>query len=195
MRSNAACWSGSVVPPPRECTVDPKRDRSKVPPTLRVDPGGIPDELKDLSQWLRWRWVWDPKAERWTKLPIHATRDTHAATNDPTTWGRFEDAFGYLDTHRVHGVGFVFTDGDPYCGIDIDGCRNPDTGEIDERATRIVRTFRSWTEVSPTGGGLHIVVKAVLPGGAGHNRNGLEIYFRGRYFTMTGHVFGGDRAN
>lgn len=174
--------------------VDPKRDPSRKPPTLTVDPCGIPEELKGLSQWVRWRWVWRPTRESWTKVPIYASLDAYAATDNPATWGPYEDAFANLREHQVDGLGFVFTTNDPYCGIDIDGCRSPVTGEIDDRATRIIQMLKGWAEISPSGRGVHIIVKAVLPS-AGRKNGGLEIYDRGRYFAVTGQEVGGSRAN
>jgi putative DNA primase/helicase len=90
----------------------------------------------------------------------------------------------------MSGVGFVFTEDDPYAGIDIDKCRDSETGEIDPWAWKIVDALDSYTEVSPSGTGLHIFVKATLPGP--NNRKGpLEMYESGRYFTLTGEHLGG----
>ena len=90
----------------------------------------------------------------------------------------------------MSGVGFVFTEDDPYAGIDIDKCRNSETGEIDQWARKIVDALDSYTEISPSGTGLHIFVKATLPGP--NNRKGpLEMYESGRYFTLTGEHLGG----
>ena len=186
-----ACTS---IPDDPSFIVDPKQDPSRKPPTLTVDPAGIPDELKGLSQWVRWRWVWKPTRTSWTKVPIRTLLDVYAETDNPATWGTFEDAFANLRKHQVDGLGFVFTANDPYCGIDIDGCLNPATGEIDARATRIIQMFDGWAEISPSGRGVHIIVKAVLPS-AGRKNGGLEIYDRGRYFAFTGQVVGGSRAN
>jgi putative DNA primase/helicase len=90
----------------------------------------------------------------------------------------------------MSGVGFVFTEDDPFAGIDIDKCRDAETGEIEPWASKIVAAFDSYTEVSPSGTGLHIFVKATLPGP--NNRKGpLEMYESGRYFTLTGEHLGG----
>jgi primase-polymerase (primpol)-like protein len=57
------------------------------------------------------------------------------------------------------GVGFVFSSDDPYVGIDLDGCRNPQTGYIEPWALEIVRRLNSYTEISRSGTGLHIIAK------------------------------------
>jgi putative DNA primase/helicase len=89
----------------------------------------------------------------------------------------------------VAGVGFVFTKDDPYAGIDLDHCRNPETGEIAPWAQAIVDYLSSYTEVSPSGTGVKIFVRGALPAGA--HKSAIEAYDSGRYFTVTGlHVAG-----
>ena len=83
------------------------------------------------------------------------------------------------------GVGFVFSTHDPYSGIDLDGCRDPETGEIEPWAEEWIRRCDSYTEVSPSGAGVHIIVRAKLPPGR-RRRGGIEVYEEGRYFTVTG---------
>jgi putative DNA primase/helicase len=83
------------------------------------------------------------------------------------------------------GVGFVFTSGDPYVGVDLDGCRDPGTGEIEEWARRIIGALDSYSEVSPSGSGVHIIGKGTLPPG-GRKRGSFECYDSGRFFTVTG---------
>jgi putative DNA primase/helicase len=92
------------------------------------------------------------------------------------------------------GIGFVLTVDDPYCGIDLDDCRNPDTGEFEAWAQEIVQEIDSYTEISPSGEGLHILVKGKLTG-PGLNRGQVEIYDRGRYFTFTGMLLPGTNPN
>lgn len=93
------------------------------------------------------------------------------------------------------GVGFVFAETDPYCGIDLDKARDPETGAIADWAQRVIDRVASYTEVSPSGTGLHIIARATLPG-PGRKRNrpeggATEMYDRARYFTMTGDALTG----
>src|SRR5262249_20637492 len=80
--------------------------------------------------------------------------------------------------------GFVFTSDDPFTGIDLDHSRNPQTSEISERAQQILETFDSYTEVSPSGTGLHCIIKGKLPPGR-RRVEGVEVYDSGRFFTIT----------
>lgn len=81
----------------------------------------------------------------------------------------------------------MFTKKDPYVGIDFDNCRDPETGEIDEQAKKYIDRFNSYTEVSPSGEGVHIIIKGELPEG-GRKKGIYEVYEAGRYFTMTGNT-------
>ena len=83
------------------------------------------------------------------------------------------------------GIGFVFTADDPYYGIDLDGCRDPETGEIEKWAKKMIKALDSYSEVSPSGSGVHIIGKGTLPPG-GRKRGSFECYDSGRFFTVTG---------
>jgi len=99
----------------------------------------IPEELKKLDQWVCWKKI--NQQGKIKKIPIDSSTGRPAATNDPRTWGKLERAIKYYEAHKndgIEGVGFVFTSTDPHCGIDIDNCRNPDTGELTPTAQDIV---------------------------------------------------------
>lgn len=182
-------------PEPRTAGADPKKDESRRPPTLSLCAGTIPDELKTLRQWVRWRWTWTTKRACWTKVPVQATRNAQASSTKRKTWGSFAEALANTPEDGCSGIGFVFSEDDPYCGIDIDGCRDPVTGVLSDLASEVVAQLASYTEVSTTGTGVHVIVKAGLPNGAGRKGGCLEIYDRKRYFAFTGLVLGGLHAN
>src|SRR5215216_6743427 len=141
-----------------------------------------PGELRTANQFVCW--CEEDRDGDITKVPysVHGGR---ASSTNPKTWAPFEAAITYAEEHSMAGVGFVFTEDDPYAGIDIDKCRNAETGVVEPWARKIVAALDSYTEVSPSGTGLHIFVKATLPGP--NNRKGpLEMYESGRYFTLTG---------
>lgn len=122
------------------------------------------------------------------KRPLNPRTSWPAAVDAPETWATFELAVEAANDElddEVDGIGFVFTAEDPFVGIDIDHCRNPRTGVLDEAAAALVRLLDSYTEISPSGCGVHVIARAVLPGG-GRRRGDVELYDRGRYFTVTG---------
>lgn len=151
----------------------------------------IPDELKAIPQWICWEKIPNKEKGRVEKIPKQVKSHKNASTTDPETWSKFSETYDfYMDDH-YHGVGFVFSKEDPYCGIDLDDCRDPDTGQIQPWAIEILKTLGSYSEVSQSGKGIHIIIKAKLPGAGtkkllpGTNHE-VEIYDWGRYFATTG---------
>jgi putative DNA primase/helicase len=149
-----------------------------------------PDELRTVDQFVCWRE--EDRDGDVTKVPysVHGGR---ASSTNPKTWAPFDTAIAYAEEHTMNGIGFVFTEDDPYAGIDLDKCRDPEMGEVEPWARKIVAALDSYTEVSPSGTGLHIFVKATLPGR--NNRKGpVEMYESRRYFTLTGKHLDGTPA-
>ena len=97
---------------------------------------------------------------------------------------------------ECNGIGFVLSA--PYCGIDIDHCFNPETDEWSKEALDIIKNMNSYTEVSPSGTGVHIFYKNDGNTHTEWNKKKpidsiqhLEMYQTDRYFTVTGEMFGG----
>jgi len=154
----------------------------------------IPPELKALPQWVVWRE--EIREGKKTKVPYQPRNPKRkASSTKPDTWGTFEQALNVAKTNGFGGIGYVFSVEDPYCGVDLDHCRDPVTGEIAQWAWEIIRRLNSYTEISPSGTGVHILIEGTVPPGG--NSKGLpgggkvEMYSQGRYFTMTGHHLGG----
>jgi putative DNA primase/helicase len=139
-------------------------------------------ELQAISQWVLWRL--EPRDGKPTKVPYDAKTGRRASVNEHATWSPYHVAAARA-ARPPQGLGFVVTQEDPYTGVDLDHCRDPETGTLDEEATAIVRWLHSYTEVTPSGTGVRVWVRATLPpGGRRHGR--IEMYDRDRYFTMTG---------
>ncbi len=144
----------------------------------------IPQSLIKFPQWVAWKGI--VKADgKISKIPINPKTGSNAKVNDPDTWSSFDVALEYFHNNELQGVGFVFTESDPFVGIDLDDCVNSKTGVIDEEAKEYINHFNSYTEITPSGRGFHILLKGTLPGSGKHNGK-VEIYDRGRFFTMTG---------
>lgn len=148
----------------------------------------VPDELKDLQQWCCFRLVFDKKRGKYTKVPYDAMTGEKAKSNDESTWADFETA---LDSSKqFDGIGFFFKE--PYFGIDLDDVadeiaryKNGDhEGNI---VSEFIETMGSYTEYSPSGKGIHIIVKGDLPEG-GRRKGNVEMYDSGRFFTVTGNA-------
>lgn len=141
----------------------------------------IPQEMKDSKRWVLWKKV--IRDDRNTKLPIDAHNGKGAKSNDEATWATFDDACKALETHDCDGLGFMLGGG--YFGVDIDHALDDKTliGEF-------VNTLDSYTEISQSGQGIHIICKGVLPQGQRRKGN-VEMYDNVRFFALTGNVYEG----
>lgn len=144
----------------------------------------IPSTLKQRCQWVVFRL--EIRNGKSTKIPYSsANPSNYANVTDSHTWSTYGEAVQAMQKNDVNGIGFVFAREDAFCGIDLDHCRNPKTGEIEEWAQKIITDLDSYSEISPSGTGIHILVKGTLP--PGKRRKGkIEMYDQERYFCMTG---------
>jgi len=153
----------------------------------------VPEALAERPQWVTWTYA--RRDGKWTKCPRTAT-GAFAKTNTPSTWTRFADVMAAATQRPDLGVGFVFAVDDPFVGIDLDGCLQPD-GSLKAWAAPIVERFHdTYAEVSPSGRGIKLWARASLDGliaGTGTRRpcgdGQVEVYDRGRFFTVTGKRF------
>lgn len=137
----------------------------------------IPEELKILKQWViagADKNLFNPRTKR------------QASVTDLRTWGTFEEAIAAKATH----IGFVLTEKDPYSFIDLDNhTNNPASEEEIKRHHKILNAFDSYTELSASGRGYHIIIKGKVPRGV--NRDKVEICSDSRYMICTGDIQGG----
>jgi putative DNA primase/helicase len=138
----------------------------------------IPQELKSLCQWVVSKA--DKHPRRINNLSVHASVD------DPSSWNTFERACEAVEQKKALGIGFVFTDQDPYVAIDLDKCIKDDV--IEDWAAAIIKKLDSYTEVSRSGHGIHILARGKKPT-ARCRRDSVEIYDKRRYFILTGDLW------
>ena len=157
-----------------------------------IDPAfsvsGVPEELRNSNQWVCWRV--ETRDGKPTKAPVDPKNPSvHASSTNPATWGSFAQAVETAEA-AGYGIGFVL---DGFVGIDID--HGVKAGVPTPAAQRIVKHFNSYTEISPSGNGVHIFLVGEW-GSTGRRTKlesgeGLEVYTTGRFFTITGrHVSG-----
>ena len=147
----------------------------------------IPEELKACNQWVMYRLMKKPGKVKPDRVPMRANFSNASVTN-PKTWCSFDDAVSALKKKNFNGIGFVFTKDDSYCGVDMDSCVNPKTNIIESWAKDWIDKFASYTELSPSGTGVHIIVKGKLLSEKGKKKEDYEIYDRKRFFTVTGNI-------
>lgn len=162
----------------------------------RLTPELFPGGLKEEAIWLNW-------TNEGTKVPKVAGEACNAASDEPRTWRPYEQAVKALESYpgRYSGIGMVFQDEDPYIGIDLDDCRNPETKEIDGWALEIIEELNTYTEVSPSGTGIKMWACGDVPHRSYSkkleegSKKGIEVYAGGRWFAVTGwHLEGTPRT-
>lgn len=141
----------------------------------------IPEELRSYPQWV---------CHDAAKRPINPHTGQLADVTDPTTWGSFDQACAAHDAGRGVGIGFVFTESDPFTGIDLDVPQGEGPSAFQNE---IYNRFPSYTETSPSGRGLHIIVKGRVPAAIKDSAERVEVYTSRRHFTVTGNVVRGER--
>lgn len=153
---------------------------------MQVNYAAIPTEMRQYRQWVCWRYE-DRNSPKPTKVPYDPRNGHLASVTDPNSWCDFDMAVAYaqIPNSPYDGIGFVLTKFDPYTFIDLDDTQG-DTVSL-ERQQKIFKEFDSYSERSPSGQGLHIIVKGNIP--AGRRRSHIEVYSSERYMTMTGDIF------
>ena len=147
--------------------------------------------LMNLPQWVAYR--------KDNKKPINPHTGESAKADNPATWGTYEQVETFIKASgQGYGIGFEFGEPGGYAGLDLDHVINED-GTLKNFAKDIVATMDSYTEISPSGTGLHILFKlnCSLSEIGSRNRDsklGLEIYDTRRYFTVTGKIYGEEKA-
>lgn len=174
--------------------------------------------LSGLPRWVAWQ-TEERRTEHalpdvppaLTKVPYAPRGAGRAASNAPSTWGTRLQAEQRLQTlpraHGPSGVGIMLgvrEDAPSLAlgGIDLDTCRNPDTGELAPWALTIIDRFATYTEVSPSGTGVKLFFQyrtddraALQSGGITHGRTwkqgegehppAIELHLSNRYFAVT----------
>lgn len=145
----------------------------------------IPNELKQLPNWICWQMVEDKLRSKAKKVPINPITGNGAMSNNPNTWTDFDTAL--RASAQYSGLGFMFG-GSGYFGVDIDGVEQEIDGYKNGEQNIIsefINTLQSYTELSQSQKGIHIICKGKLPK-QGRRRGNVEMYETGRYFIMTG---------
>src|SRR3982751_4022455 len=113
-------------------------------------PDAVHDDLATRQQWVCWKEELNEDGKP-TKLPYDPKSSNgngrrKASSKNPDSWGTFQTASSVIEKLGVDGLGFVFTDQDPFTGIDLDKCRNPETGEIKQCALEFIGKLTDFAE-------------------------------------------------
>ncbi len=135
-------------------------------------------ELQELDQWVCYKLP--------SKVPVNPRTGNNAQSSNSSTWASHAEAQEAMHSYSFDGIGFAFSKDDPYVGIDIDD--GVSGNQLAPDARKWTRVFDSYTEVSPSGSGIHIWIKGELTKAIVADKfvDHFEAYSNGRYFTVTG---------
>ena len=149
----------------------------------------FPSELRELRQWLVWKFEPNSVGKKPRKVPYYVNGSRRSgkqgSDDDRAALTDYDTARASLDGYE--GLGFAFLPGDGLVGIDLDAIA--DTPERAERAGRIIAACRSYTEHSPSGNGVHIICRGNTETFKS-NTLGIEVFSGRQFFTMTGQPYG-----
>ena len=139
----------------------------------------LPLELKALNNWV--------VVKEGSKIPMNAKTGRPASVSNSNTWSDFETAEKAVSEGSYANLGFVFNN-NGFVGIDIDDGFDKD-GFLTPETVEIIERCKSYTEISRSGRGVHIILAGDLPFSGRNNQKHKEIYKDGRYFILTGKTF------
>ena len=146
-------------------------------------------ELIAHPQWVCWRHkeiVNKDGSTKLTKPPVNPIHGGGASHSKPEDWGTYEQARVFAMMRKLAGVGFVLSERDDFTGIDLDKCRNKETGEIEPWAREILDLAETYAEISPSGTGIRLIARGKVDHATKCDPAHVEIYGKQRYLTITG---------
>lgn len=151
-------------------------------------PEAIPEELRHLPNWVAWRY--QTRDGKDTKIP-YSPHGGMGKADRPETWGTFNQAVETALRGRMSGIGFQFG-GTDLTGVDLDW-KTYTGDDIPPEAVTIIEALDSYSELTPSGKGAHIILRGKLPPGTRKRVKlcdcvEMEVYSEGRFFTVTGDV-------
>jgi putative DNA primase/helicase len=178
----------------------------------------VPQALRERPQWLMWKLIRKPNAApgaKPLKVPFYVSGQLRGWPNGKPKDGKpteaqpqveqghdldraslvgFDVALRALAANQTWtGVGFAFLPGDGLIGVDIDGAIDLESGEISRRCQLVMQMCPSYTEVSVSGTGVHIILTGDVDNFKADSI-GLEVYCKSQYFTVSGRHWLGSPA-
>lgn len=123
------------------------------------------------------------------KFPCDFRTGRVSNAHDPSIWTDASTAIAAAATFGPsYGVGFVFTEADPFWFLDLDNCLQADGSDWTPLAKSLCAALNGAAiEVSQSGRGLHIIGTGRPPAhGCKNEPLGLEFYHTARFVALTG---------
>jgi len=147
----------------------------------------FPSRLKEFDQWLVTHDTpWNDERNKSPRYPEKGWNDGNLIP--------FEDAYRRSRGTDNAGIAFCFTEDGPFIGFDLDDVKRD--GEFSDEALAIIEQLASYTEVSSSGDGLHVIAEGERAANREHRadlseQGHIEVYEKDRYFVLTGDVYEG----
>jgi hypothetical protein len=153
----------------------------------------MPEAMRALPQWLAWKLETVPGRNGLQKVPYYINgkkrRGDPGSAEDRAGLATFDAALArFAGAMHFTGLGFAFLKGDGLVAVDLDHVHD-ESGAMADHFASILEVCSSYTELSPSGNGLHIILAGDCDSFK-HDPIGVEVYCGGRYFTCTGRRFG-----
>jgi hypothetical protein len=170
------------------------------PALLPCTPENIPLQLRQANRWAPWAAPWDEEKQKYGKVPRRARSPEHGLSNGSLVgWVSFDEALAAYQARPdiLAGVGYLMTGAHGVVGVDLDHCVRD--GVVDDWAAEIIAKLDSYTEFSPSGTGLHVMLAGDLSedwsaklGEKRDKQPGIDVYGGGaRFLTFTGALYPG----
>jgi putative DNA primase/helicase len=152
----------------------------------------MPEALKSIPRWMGTRFVVRKDGKK-DKPPYRVVSGLPVIKADKTNaenWATYADALAAYERGEVDAIGYVFSKDDSSFVVDCDGVVDTDTGEIHPAAAEVIHALNSYTELSCSGTGAHVIGHGTKPEYAGCKSSKLgfdiEVYDSARFVVMTG---------
>lgn len=173
----------------------------KGPGLLPLIAENVPETLRKAARWAPWAAPWDAVKKKYDKVPHRADRPASGLSNGSLAgWVTFEKALAaYLaNPDTLAGIGYLMTGHHGVVGVDLDHCVKD--GVIAPWALEVIAKLDSYTEISPSGTGLHVMLSGDLAEDwsmkfedaeyshlPDNKKPGIDVYGGGaRFLTVTG---------
>ncbi|WP_267644006.1 type IV secretion system DNA-binding domain-containing protein [Haloarchaeobius amylolyticus] len=177
------------------------REREEERASFAVESAVYPADMQDHPQWLTWKETDDgrkiPRAPWVSEWP-----DKYVSAQDPDCWTTFGTAHRAAGKHSGHKMAFTIRNRsefptEQYVLVDYDSVRDPETGAIHSSVQTHIDCAESYTDISTSGSGVHILCQGELPEGvksvdaslptdSGFPNAEIEVYDSARFIAMTG---------
>lgn len=160
-----------------------------LPALLPVTVAGIPASMLETARWAPWRAVWNEKKQKYEKIPHRSDKPQYGLSSQTTRgWSSFHDAMRAYQRQpdKFAGVGYLMTGAHGLVAVDLDHCVKD--GQVAPWAAEVVAKLDSYTEVSPSGNGLRIMLEGEIDRDWTNHERGIEVYggLDARFVTITG---------